>query len=70
MAFFDDWRESAFLLSTAPSASAKMQELCCMWLLPRTDLAKETGLVFCDKVGAHDPDWQLTHMMFDEGADV
>ncbi len=41
-----------------------------MWLLPRTDLAEETGPIYCDKVGEHHPDSQLTHMVFDEGAGV
>ena len=39
-----------------------------MWLLPRTDLAEDARPTFCDKVGVHEPDWQLTHMMFDERA--
>ena len=39
-----------------------------MWLLPCTDLAEETGPIFCDKVGEHHPDSQLTHMVFNQAS--
>ena len=65
MALFDDWRDSAFLVSTSPGASALMQQLCGMWLLPRSDLPADRKPAWCDKVGERvAADAQLTHLLF------
>ena len=59
-----DWCDSVFVISTSPGVSDKMLELCGMFLLPRTDLARKH--VFCDKVDDHYADVALTHMSFNE----
>ena len=66
MAAMVDWRDNVFVICTSPGSSEKMLELCCVYLLPRTDILPTQKNVFCDKVGEHLADSPLTHLTYSE----
>ena len=66
MAAMADWSDNVFVICTSPGYSEKMLELCCVFLLPRTDLVPARKDVFCDHVGENLADVPMTHLTFSE----